>query len=185
MVLGLTSVFEKPGDLVAVAAARRQPGAVVENHGELAVRPGLQLLDAIDIDNRRAVNAEKARGVELALHAAHGVLSSSAAMSDAFDTHQDRVAQYRERLRYVDGATGMAVAVGEKVVALDVFDKASTCRKVWDRLLSGVVFDAMIFGRRGRHSHRWDSNPQPAVYKTAALPIELRWPWAESANLGH
>src|SRR3954454_9658375 len=23
-------------------------------------------------------------------------------------------------------------------------------------------------------SRRWDSNPQPAVYKTAALPIELR-----------
>jgi hypothetical protein len=25
------------------------------------------------------------------------------------------------------------------------------------------------------HSHRRDSNPQPAVYKTAALPVELRW----------
>ena len=25
------------------------------------------------------------------------------------------------------------------------------------------------------NSHRGDSNPQPAVYKTAALPIELRW----------
>src|SRR5437773_9192093 len=25
-----------------------------------------------------------------------------------------------------------------------------------------------------RWSRRWDSNPQPAVYKTAALPIELR-----------
>ncbi len=24
-------------------------------------------------------------------------------------------------------------------------------------------------------SQRWDSNPQPAVYKTAALPIELHW----------
>ena len=24
-------------------------------------------------------------------------------------------------------------------------------------------------------SHRWDSDPQPAVYKTAALPVELRW----------
>ncbi len=25
-----------------------------------------------------------------------------------------------------------------------------------------------------KRSRRWDSNPQPAVYKTAALPIELR-----------
>jgi hypothetical protein len=28
-------------------------------------------------------------------------------------------------------------------VSVDVFDKPETCRKVWDRLLSGVVFDAM------------------------------------------
>src|SRR5204863_2446554 len=31
--------------------------------------------------------------------------------------------------------------------------------------------------RRPKHLHwsrRWDSNPEPAVYKTAALPIELR-----------
>ena len=35
----------------------------------------------------------------------------------------------------------MAVAIGEKIVALDVFDKPSTCQKVWDRMLSGVVFD--------------------------------------------
>jgi hypothetical protein len=27
---------------------------------------------------------------------------------------------------------------------------------------------------RARWSRRWESNPQPAVYKTAALPIELR-----------
>jgi hypothetical protein len=31
------------------------------------------------------------------------------------------------------------------------------------------------FPRPKRESHRWDSNPRPAVYKTAALPIELRW----------
>jgi hypothetical protein len=30
-------------------------------------------------------------------------------------------------------------------------------------------------GNRKRNSHRSDSNRRPAVYKTAALPIELRW----------
>lgn len=42
-------------------------------------------------------------------------------MSDAFDTHQDRVADYRERLKYVDGATGMAVRrvdAGQRYTAL-------------------------------------------------------------------
>jgi hypothetical protein len=81
------------------------------------------------------------------LHASHKVSSSTAAMSDCFDTHRDRIADFRERLQYVDGATGMAVAVGGNVVSVDVFDKPDTCRKVWDRLLSGVVFDALEVGK--------------------------------------
>ena len=64
-------------------------------------------------------------------------------MADTFETYGDRLAQYREQLKYVEGATGVAVAIGKKVVALDLFDKASTCRKVWDRLLSGFVLDAL------------------------------------------
>lgn len=44
---------------------------------------------------------------------------------------------------YVEGATGVAIAMGKHVVALDVFDKPSTCRKVWDRLLTGVVMNAL------------------------------------------
>jgi hypothetical protein len=80
------------------------------------------------------------------LHATHGVESGTAAMSDAFDTHQDRIASFTENVKYVDGATGMAVAIGGKIVALDVFDKPSTCQKVWDRMLSGVVFDALEAG---------------------------------------
>jgi len=77
------------------------------------------------------------------LHAAHGVTSGTAAMSDAFETHQDQINVFREKLRYVDQAVGVAVAVGGRVVSVDVFDKPATCRKVWDRLLSGVVFDAL------------------------------------------
>jgi hypothetical protein len=51
--------------------------------------------------------------------------------------------EYRARLGYVEGASGLAVAVGGTVVALDLFDKSSTCRKAWDRLLTGVVMDAL------------------------------------------
>jgi hypothetical protein len=77
------------------------------------------------------------------LHAAHGTASPTGAMSDAFDAVQDRVAEFRETIKYVAGATGVAVAVGSKVVALDVFDKPTTCEKVWNRLLSGFVLDAL------------------------------------------
>ena len=70
-------------------------------------------------------------------------ISDTAAMSDTFETNQVRLDEFRERIKYVDGATGVAVAVGKNVVALDLFDRPATCRRVWDRLLSGVVMDAL------------------------------------------
>ena len=69
--------------------------------------------------------------------------SPTTAMSDTFDAYQDQVAELRKQLGYVEGATGMAVALGEKVVGCDLFDKPATCQKVWGRLLSGLMFDAL------------------------------------------
>jgi hypothetical protein len=72
-----------------------------------------------------------------------GSSSETRAMADTYESHRERLTEFRERLTYVEGATGIAIAVGEQIVALDVFDKPSTCRKVWDRLLTGVVMDAL------------------------------------------
>lgn len=72
-----------------------------------------------------------------------GAASDTGAMADTYEAYRKRLDEFRNRIRYVEGATGLAVAVGKKVVALDLFDKPSTCAKVWDRLLSGVVLDAL------------------------------------------
>jgi hypothetical protein len=82
-----------------------------------------------------------------ALHTMHGVESTTHAMSDAFDKHQDTIAAFREKLQYIPGATGVAVAIGERVISVDLFDKPSTCENVWNRLLTGVVFDALESGK--------------------------------------
>lgn len=75
--------------------------------------------------------------------AALGASSGTSAMSDTFEAHRKRVSEYQEKLTYVQGAIGAAVAVGGKVVSCDLFDKPATCEKVWKRLLSGVVLDAL------------------------------------------
>jgi hypothetical protein len=67
-------------------------------------------------------------------------------MSDAYDMYRGRIEEYQDRLKYVEGATGAAVAIGSTIVALDVFDKPATCEKVWKRMLSGVVFDVLEAG---------------------------------------
>lgn len=110
------------------------------------------------------------------LHQSHGVESVTSALSDAFESHRDRIAEYKQNLRYVEGATGVAVAIGGKVVAIDLFDKPSTCRKVWDRLLSGVVFDALEAGA---------AEPLASVADVEQLLAAVgELPWAQSAAVG-
>lgn len=97
-------------------------------------------------------------------------------MSDAFDTYGDRIGEYREKLKYVDGASGVAVAIGDRVVGVDVFDKPSTCQKVWDRLLSGVVFDALEAGATDKTASVAD------VEQLVAAAGDL--PWEQSEPVG-
>jgi hypothetical protein len=74
--------------------------------------------------------------------------SPSMAMSDTYEALRERREAVQARIDYVEGATGVAVALGGKVVAIDLFDKPSTCRKAWDRLLSGFVMDALEPGQQ-------------------------------------
>lgn len=70
-------------------------------------------------------------------------------MSDVYLAHGENISEYQNQLTYVEGAIGAAIAVGDKVVMLDVFDKPQTCAKVWPRMLTGVVFDALEAGEAG------------------------------------
>jgi hypothetical protein len=80
------------------------------------------------------------------LHERLQVESETAAMSDAYVAYNDRIADYQCQLPYVDGAVGMAVAVGDRVAGIELFDKATTCAKVWGRMISGYVVDALEAG---------------------------------------
>ena len=75
--------------------------------------------------------------------AALGAVSPTAAMADTFETYKGQVDEFRKKVQYVDGASGVAVAIGKKIGAVDLFDKPATCQKVWDRLMSGYVLDAL------------------------------------------
>ncbi|AMV36045.1 ARPP-1 family domain-containing protein [Planctomyces sp. SH-PL62] len=72
--------------------------------------------------------------------------SETRSMADTYEHHRARLDEFRDRLGYVEGANGVAVAIGPEVVAVDLFDRPATCRKVWARLLSGVVMDALEAG---------------------------------------
>jgi hypothetical protein len=106
-----------------------------------------------------------------------GAFSGTSAMSDTFQTHRKRLDEFREKLRYVEGAVGAAVAVGGKVVAIDLFDKPTTCAKVWGRLLSGTALDALEAEQAERQAERGDV--EQALSGFSDLPWEPAEPIGE------
>jgi hypothetical protein len=72
-----------------------------------------------------------------------GAVSPTHAMSDTFEAQRVRLNQFLEKVGHVEGAVGVAVAIAGKVVAIEAFDKPQTCGRVWKRLLSGAVLDAL------------------------------------------
>jgi hypothetical protein len=72
-----------------------------------------------------------------------GAASRTMAMSDTVDANKPHLDRAIEEVKYAEGAAGLAVAVGGKIVAVDLFDAPETCRKVWPRLVGGVALDAL------------------------------------------
>ncbi len=102
--------------------------------------------------------------------------SETHAMSDTYERNHERLEEFRTRLQYADGATGLAVAIGPNIVALDLFDKPTTCRKVWDRLLSGFVMDAL-------EERELKQTPSPDDVNALVQKLEAS-AWQESPAVG-
>jgi hypothetical protein len=98
-----------------------------------------------------------------------GSHSRTGAMSDTYDHCRACIAEFRERLRYVEGATGVAGAVGSKVVSVDLFDLPATCRKLWYRLLSGLVLDALA----ATPEPTPELTPEPRAARVTDVPFDL------------
>jgi hypothetical protein len=88
------------------------------------------------------------------LQAAFGVASKTMAMSDSFLAQKHRMEEFLERLPYPEGAAGVAVAIADKITAIDLFDKPATCQKVWGRLLTGFILDALEAPAEAGHVER-------------------------------
>ena len=109
-----------------------------------------------------------------ALEAASGTV----AMSDTFESYRDRLTEFQDKLQYVDGAAGLAIAIGNEVVSVDLFDKPATCSKVWRRLLSGVVLDALETKPSGKQAEVAD------VGQVLAALDDLPWEPVDPAGEG-
>jgi hypothetical protein len=48
---------------------------------------------------------------------------------------------------YPDGTTGVAIGIGGRLVALEVFDRPATARKLWRRVIEGAIRAHLDHGR--------------------------------------
>ncbi len=112
------------------------------------------------------------------LHSEFAVESNTSAMSDVFDAYEDKIDSYKEKLKYISDATGLAFAIGDKIVSMELFDKPSTCEKVWSRILSGVVFDALNVEETDQHTSVED------VEKLIGATDKMKWKQSEAVGEG-
>jgi len=103
------------------------------------------------------------------LNLEQGVSSDTEAMACAFRAKREPLADFQDKINYVAGATGVAVAIGQRVVSIDLFDKASTCERVWKRILSGVAMEALVEGEVKEVASVAD------IEKLLAVVLELTW----------
>jgi hypothetical protein len=105
-----------------------------------------------------------------------GVSSGTSALADTYEKYEQSLAEAQTALKYVPGACGLAVAIGPQAVTADLFDKPATCEKVWGRLLSGLVLDALAEGQAG-------GLPAPSQVETLLHEVRSA-AWAQVETVG-
>lgn len=104
-----------------------------------------------------------------------GSTSATMAMSDTVTSHKPAIDRHVAEVAYAEGAAGLAVVVGGKIVSVDLFDAPETCRKVWPRVVSGMAMDAM--------EEQSSSAVTPAEVEAALASLTTE-PWQEVKAAG-
>lgn len=94
-------------------------------------------------------------------HRATATRSERENLSDTLDAHRDRTEDLRCRLPLPEGASGIAVALGGRLVSADIFDRPEILKKMWGRIADGIVLDALEAAGTGRQA------------SSADLPVKL------------
>lgn len=74
---------------------------------------------------------------------ATGVKSATGAMSDIYINRRDAIVAFERALPYPDGAVGAIVAIGGRIVSLELVDSPRTMRKLWGKLVRASAVDAL------------------------------------------
>ncbi len=107
---------------------------------------------------------------------AHAASSPTGAMKAARERHRDRLSDVVAALPWPAGARGVLAAIGGRLAALDLFDRAETLQKLWPRLVTGYALDAL--------ATRTPGGPAPEVDAAGVLAAAAEAPCTPCPSVG-
>jgi len=111
--------------------------------------------------------------------AATGATSATMAMHDVIEQRRNSIDGYLNALNYPAGTRGVVAAINGRFAAVDLFDKPQTLQRVWRRLITGYVLDAI--GSRESKGKAFTANGARALLdRIAEIPCRA----FPSAGLG-
>jgi len=109
-------------------------------------------------------------------HCELNVSSPTSALSDAYEAYEEEIEEFRKDINYVEGATGLAIALDGRVRSLDLFGTAQTCSRLWPRLVAGLAIEAL----RKTDSPAKATSEDVLQYWTDIT----QWPWEAVTTVG-
>ena len=89
-----------------------------------------------------------------------GSHSGTGAMERVFEDHEDALGQYVDRLGVISGQVGAVFAIRGRVVGMELFDTAETCRLLMPKIIRSYALDAIDPAYRGYASSSLDAPEQ-------------------------
>lgn len=71
------------------------------------------------------------------------VRSNTSDMDTLFREKRSDLNSFLDKIRFVEGTTGVIASINGRPVCADLFDSAETCRKLWKKLISSYALDAL------------------------------------------
>ena len=71
------------------------------------------------------------------------VQSDTSSLTDALEAAEEKLREHCKRTVLPDGAAGVLVGRGDRIVGMDLFDSPKTLKMLWDRLSDAYLFDAL------------------------------------------
>jgi hypothetical protein len=75
--------------------------------------------------------------------------SSTSAVEQVYEDHEEKLSQYVEQLKCIEGQVGTVFSIKGRMAGLEFFDSAETCKLLMPKIIRSYALDAIDPGYRG------------------------------------